>query len=72
MVSEQSMRDIRLQLYSRLVRLPMTFFDKRRTGELISRITADVSQLQDTFSTTLAELFRQIVTLVAGIGFFAV
>lgn len=69
LVSERSMRDIRLQLYSRLVRLPMTFFDKRRTGELISRITADVSQLQDTFSTTLAELFRQIVTLVAGIGF---
>lgn len=69
LVSERSMRDIRQQLYSRLVRLPMNFFDKRRTGELISRITADVSQLQDTFSTTLAELFRQIVTLVAGIGF---
>ena len=69
LVSERSMRDIRQQLYGRLVRLPMTFFDKRRTGELISRITADVSQLQDTFSTTLAELFRQVVTLVAGIGF---
>lgn len=68
-VSERSMRDIRQALYSRMVRLPMTFFDKRRTGELISRITADVSQLQDTFSTTLAELFRQVVTLVAGIGF---
>ncbi|HAQ06943.1 MAG TPA: multidrug ABC transporter ATP-binding protein, partial [Bacillus bacterium] len=69
LVSEQAMRDIRHQLYGRLVRLPMTFFDKRRTGELISRITADVSQLQDTFSTTLAELFRQVITLVAGIGF---
>lgn len=69
LVSERSMRDIRQQLYGRLVRLPMTFFDKRRTGELISRITADVSQLQDTFSTTLAELFRQLITLVAGIGF---
>lgn len=69
LVSERSMRDIRQALYSRLVRLPMTFFDKRRTGELISRITADVSQLQDTFSTTLAELFRQVVTLVAGVGF---
>ncbi|WP_026969724.1 ABC transporter ATP-binding protein [Algoriphagus terrigena] len=69
LVSERSMRDIRLALYSKLVRLPMTFFDKRRTGELISRITADVSQLQDTFSTTLAELFRQLVTLVAGVGF---
>jgi ABC transporter fused permease/ATP-binding protein len=69
LVSEQAMRDIRHQLYGRLVRLPMTFFDKRRTGELISRIIADVSQLQDTFSTTLAELFRQVITLVAGIGF---
>ena len=72
LVSERSMRDIRQALYSRLVRLPMTFFDRRRTGELISRITADVSQLQDTFSTTLAELFRQVITLVAGVGFLLV
>lgn len=69
LVSERSMRDIRMSLYSRLVRLPLSFFDKRRTGELISRITSDVSQLQDTFSTTLAELFRQVITLVAGVAF---
>ena len=69
LVSERSMRDIRLALYSRMVRLPMTFFDKRRTGELISRITADVSLLQDTFSVTLAEFFRQIITLIAGVAF---
>lgn len=69
LVSERSMRDIRMSLYARLVRLPMSFFDKRRTGELISRITSDVSQLQDTFSTTLAELFRQVITLVAGVVF---
>jgi len=69
LVSERSMRDIRMSLYARLVRLPMSFFDKRRTGELISRITSDVSQLQDTFSTTLAELFRQVITLVAGVAF---
>lgn len=69
LVSERSMRDIRQSLYNRLLRLPMTFFDKRRTGELISRITSDVSLLQDTFSVTLAELFRQVVTLIAGIAF---
>ena len=71
-VSERSMRDIRISLYSQLVQLPMTFFDKRRTGELISRITADVSMLQDTFSVTLAELFRQIITLLAGVVFLMV
>ncbi|SHO62257.1 ABC transporter ATP-binding protein [Algoriphagus zhangzhouensis] len=72
LVSERSMRDVRLALYSRLLRLPMTFFDKRRTGELISRITSDVSLLQDTFSVTLAELFRQVITLIAGIVFLMV
>jgi len=71
-VSERSMRDIRVALYRQLVQLPMTFFDKRRTGELISRITADVSMLQDTFSVTLAELFRQIITLIAGVVFLMV
>ncbi|ERM84053.1 multidrug ABC transporter ATPase [Rhodonellum psychrophilum GCM71 = DSM 17998] len=71
-VSERSMRDIRISLYSRMVQLPMTFFDKRRTGELISRITSDVSLLQDTFSVTLAELFRQIITLIAGVAFLMV
>jgi ABC transporter fused permease/ATP-binding protein len=69
LVSEKAMRDIRLAVYGRLVRLPLRFFDSRRTGELISRITSDVSLLQDTFSTTLAELFRQIVTLIAGVAF---
>lgn len=68
-VSEKSMRDIRLAVYSRLIRFPIRFFDQRRTGELISRITSDIGLLQDTFSTTLAELFRQVVTLVAGIIF---
>jgi ABC transporter fused permease/ATP-binding protein len=72
LVSEKSMRDIRYSLYDRLVRLPMTFFDQRRTGELISRITADVGMLQDTFSVTLAELFRQLVTLIAGVIFLMV
>jgi ATP-binding cassette, subfamily B, bacterial len=71
-VSERSMRDIRISLYKQLVQLPMTFFDKRRTGELISRITSDVGQLQDTFSTTLAELFRQVITLIAGVVFLFV
>src|SRR5690606_39755573 len=38
----------------------------------ISRITGDVSLLQDTFSVTLAELFRQMVTLLAGTVFLII
>lgn len=66
-VNEKSMADVRLALYSKLMSLPMTFYDQRRTGEIISRITSDVSLLQNTFSTTLAEFLRQLATLVIGI-----
>lgn len=67
-VSERSMADVRLAVFSKMVTLPTSFFDQRRVGELISRITSDVSMLQDTFSTTLAELFRQTATLIIGVG----
>lgn len=66
-VSEQSMRDLRKELYTKVITLPITFFEKSRVGELMSRITSDVSQLQDVLSITLAELFRQIFTLVGGV-----
>jgi ABC-type multidrug transport system fused ATPase/permease subunit len=66
-VNERAMADVRLAIYSKLMTLSLSFFDQRRSGELISRITADVSLLQSTFSTTLAEFLRQIATLLIGI-----
>ncbi|WP_044207401.1 ABC transporter ATP-binding protein [Flammeovirga sp. OC4] len=67
-VNENAIADIRRTLYQKFMSLPMSFYDKNRSGELFSRITSDVSVLQDTFSTTLAELFRQIATLVFGVS----
>ncbi|HTJ50229.1 MAG TPA: ABC transporter transmembrane domain-containing protein, partial [Cyclobacteriaceae bacterium] len=46
----------------------MTFFDNRRVGELMSRITSDVGTLQETFSFTLAEFLRQILSLIFGVA----
>ncbi len=74
-VSEKAMADIRTSLYSRLISLPIAFFEKRRVGELISRMAADVSKLQSALSINLAELLRQIITLITGviiIGFTSV
>lgn len=65
-VSEKTLADIRLTVYEKMLWLPLTFFDKRRVGELISRITSDVGILQDAFTVTLAELLRQIMVLIAG------
>jgi ATP-binding cassette, subfamily B, bacterial len=65
-VSERGVADLRKKIYEKFVWLPMSFYDSRRVGELMSRITSDVSTLQDTFSLTLAELLRQLLTLIFG------
>ncbi len=67
-VSEKAMRDVRQTLYAKIITLPIFHFEKRRVGELMSRITSDITQLQDVLSITLAEFFRQIFTLVAGVA----
>jgi ABC-type multidrug transport system fused ATPase/permease subunit len=67
-VSEKAMRDVRQTLYAKIITLPIFHFEKRRVGELMSRITSDITQLQDVLSITLAEFFRQIFTLVAGVS----
>ncbi|MES2386637.1 MAG: ABC transporter transmembrane domain-containing protein [Bacteroidota bacterium] len=68
-VSENTMRDIRTALYSRILCLPVPYLEQRRVGELTSRLTSDISQLQDVLSFTLAEFFRQFATLIIGIVF---
>ena len=67
-VSERGMADVRKAVYQKVIWLPMTFFDNRRVGELMSRITSDVGTLQETFSFTLAEFLRQTLSLIFGIA----
>jgi ABC-type bacteriocin/lantibiotic exporter with double-glycine peptidase domain len=45
----------------------MTFFSQRRVGELNSRISADLAQIQDSITGTIAELLRQIIVFIGGI-----
>ncbi len=66
-VSERSIADIRRDLYEKLISLPIAFYDKTRVGELLSRISADVEQLQQVLSMTLAEFVRQILILIIGV-----
>lgn len=70
-VSENGMADLRKNLFNKIATLPFPYFESLRTGELTSRITNDIEQLQNTFSVTLAEFLRQIITLIIGIGVLA-
>ncbi|TKB97743.1 ABC transporter ATP-binding protein [Pedobacter cryophilus] len=67
-VAEKSLADIRRDTYFTMITLPMNFFANRRVGELNSRISSDLSQIQDTITTTLAEMIRQIILLIGGIS----
>lgn len=66
-VGEHAVGDLRKDIYERLVRMPMDFFGNRRVGELSSRLSADVAQIQDVVTTVLAEILRGILTLLIGI-----
>ena len=70
-VSEKGMADVRKALYDKLISQPIQFYEERRIGEITSRLTTDVEQLQGAFSITLAEFLRQFVILIAGIGILA-
>ena len=71
-VAEKSLADIRRDTYFKLITLPMNFFANRRVGELNSRISADLSQIQDTLTTTFAEIIRQLVIMVGSVILLAV
>lgn len=68
-VAEKGLADIRRDTYHKLITLPMNFFSQRRVGELNSRLSADLSQIQDAITTTLAEMIRQIIIFIGGITF---
>lgn len=70
-VGESTLADLRRDTYAHLLRLPMEFFGSRRVGELNSRLSADLSLIQDTLTTTMAELLRQAVVLVGGLALLA-
>jgi ABC-type multidrug transport system fused ATPase/permease subunit len=70
-VSERSLADVRYDVYTKILRLPMSFFHSTRVGELSSRISTDVGMIQMTMTTTLSELIRQTVILVGGISLIA-
>jgi len=65
-VTENALCDLRNDAFQQLVYFPMDFFNKNKVGELTSRISNDITQIQETMRTTIAEFFRQFLTVVGG------
>ncbi len=64
---EAVVADMRKALFSHLIGLDVPFFERRKTGELMSRLTADVATVQSAVSQALAQVVNQGITLVGGL-----
>jgi ATP-binding cassette, subfamily B, bacterial len=62
-VGQHITQDLRKMLYHRVQGLPLPFFETRRTGDLIVRLTSDVDAAQDFFSTALLSIAMDLLTL---------
>ncbi|RMD72477.1 MAG: ABC transporter ATP-binding protein, partial [Chloroflexi bacterium] len=66
-VGERVVADLRLAAYQHLQRLDLAFFEQRRTGEITSRITNDVTLIQSTVTTNLTTLLQGMIQLIGAI-----
>lgn len=66
-VGERVVSDLRLAAYRHLQQLDLAFFDQRRTGEITSRITNDVTLIQSAVTTNLATLLQGVIQLAGAV-----
>ena len=70
-IGQRALADLRRDTYARLICLPMAFFGQRRVGELNSRISADLTQIEATLIMSVPQFLRQSLMLLGGIALIA-
>lgn len=65
-VNERVLADVRSDLFSKYISLNIPYFEKSRTGDLISRLSTDINNIQELISFNLAEFARQVASLIGG------
>ena len=63
-VGQQTLYDLRKEIFERLQRLPMSFFDRSPVGRLVTRVTTDVDALNDLFAAGIAAMANDAVVLL--------
>ncbi len=67
-LGERVVADLRSDLYAHLTRLDAGFFDRAQTGELVSRLTADTTQLKSTFGSSASVALRNLFLFVGAVA----
>ncbi|MGH9729793.1 MAG: ABC transporter ATP-binding protein [Candidatus Acidiferrales bacterium] len=68
-VGQQTMYDLRKQIFGHLQRLPMGFFDRTPVGRLVTRVTTDVDALNDLFAAGVVAMVNDCCFLVAAVAY---
>jgi len=63
------LRDLRNALYQKIIELPVGYFSEKRKGDLMARMTTDVTEIQTSFLSVLELLVREPLTIVFTLGF---
>src|SRR6266542_853696 len=66
-VGEHIVYDLRTSLYGHLQKLSLDFYAKRRVGDIVSRLSSDVTQMRTMLTTNLTMLLSQVLTLIGSI-----
>ena len=61
--------DFRKNIFSKILNLPLAFFHKTKTGELISRVVSDVQMMQNSVSVTIVDMIRDPLQVFVYYGF---
>jgi ATP-binding cassette subfamily B protein len=65
LLGQRVMRDLRLQMFAHLERLPIAFFDRNPVGRLVTRVTADIEALNELFTAGVVSGLGDLFTLLA-------
>ena len=66
-VTENILKGLRADTFSKLVRLPMSFFSKNQVADLSSRLATDINVISEAFTVNIAEVIRQSIVGVGGL-----
>lgn len=67
-IGQRTVTRMRIELFSRMERLPVRYFDTHEYGDLMSRYTNDMDRVSDALTDSLANIFSSLLTLIGVLG----
>ncbi len=67
-IAQQTVYRMRTSLFNHLQKLPLSYFDQRQHGEIMSRLTNDIDNISQTLNSSFIQVFSSVITLVGTVG----